>query len=174
MWIFFPGVYQNFREAVCLSGQLPCMPSSCGVFRGTEKLANSCSVALCAVDLKGCLRLLCQWADCSECRGSLGMAQDLVSTALSTADPMGFLRICSLHRSRAASSLPQHKLQGGRGRSGRMGVVFEGRAFGRSWVLSLLCSQQAALGLGTWGRGCLTNCSECSGYSRMGHNMVSS
>ena len=52
-----------------LWGQLPScpvykgiswMPSSCGVFRGADKLVIIFSVALCAVDLWGFLGLWCQ------------------------------------------------------------------------------------------------------------------
>jgi hypothetical protein len=58
----------------------PGMPSSCDVFRRADKLVISCSVALCAADLLGCLRLCCQLPNCSECRRSSGMAQDMVSS----------------------------------------------------------------------------------------------
>ena len=119
LWFLFPCVQQNSREAFCLLGQLPCMPqspqevfrlwcwvphcpmyrgtpgmpSSCGVFREADKLVISFSVALCAADLLGCLRLWCQLTKSSECRASSGMAQDMVSTALSAVDPLGWLRI---------------------------------------------------------------------------------
>ena len=63
------------------------MPSSCGVFRGADKLEIGCSVALCATDFLGYLRLQCQFpygqqiswdasvCDVSypECSGSSGM-----------------------------------------------------------------------------------------------------
>ena len=113
VWCLFLCVQQNSREAFSLLGQLPCMPqspqevfrlwcwvphcpmyrgtpgmpSSCGIFRGADKLVISCSVALCATDL-GCLRLWCQMLCCSECSRSSGMAQDMLSTALSEVDPL--------------------------------------------------------------------------------------
>ena len=43
-----------------------------------------CSVALCAVDLLGCLRLWCQLPNCSQCSRSSGMAQDMVSSGEQT------------------------------------------------------------------------------------------
>ena len=60
------------------------MPSSCGVFRGIDKLVISCSVAQCAADLLGCLRLWCRLPNSSECSGSSGMAQDMVSSGEQT------------------------------------------------------------------------------------------
>ena len=46
------------------------------VFRGADLLVISCSV-----------RLWCQLLNCSECRTSSGMAQDMVSIALGAVDP---------------------------------------------------------------------------------------
>jgi hypothetical protein len=86
-------------------GQLPCMPSSCGLFTGADKLTISCSVTLCAADLLGCLRLWCQLPDCSGCRGSSGMALDMMLTV----DLQVWVRISCLPRSRPASSLSQKK-----------------------------------------------------------------
>ena len=58
----------------------PGIPSSFGVFREANKLVVSCSVALWAADLLGCLRLWCQLPDSSECSESSGMARGMVSS----------------------------------------------------------------------------------------------
>ena len=86
----------GLQIAVTLA-QLPCVQrSSWDAFKlwclqGSREAG--CSVALCAADLLGCLRLWCQLPDCSECRESSGMAQDMVPTALSAEDCLEWVRI---------------------------------------------------------------------------------
>ena len=46
------------------------MPSSCGVFRGAEKVVISWSIAHCSADLLGCLRWWYQFPICSKCSRS--------------------------------------------------------------------------------------------------------
>ena len=93
LWFLFSLSQQNSREAFSLLGQLtymaqtvvvfrlwcllpdghvyrgsPGMLSSCGIFRGIDKLSISCSVALYTAYDLGCLRLWCQLHYCSSCR----------------------------------------------------------------------------------------------------------
>ena len=69
------------------------MPSSCGVLRGADKLAVSCSFVWCVEDLLGC-QLPCMQqitlnaSGCGvsypECSGSSGLVQDMVSSGEQT------------------------------------------------------------------------------------------
>lgn len=112
---------------------IPGMASSCGVFRGADMLVISCSDALCAMDLLGCLRMWylqgsrlsscqCQqkcrigvggysgvcpqvhWASKGSCGGTSGV---FFPNTLSTVDLLGFLRIWCLQGSRLPRSLSQ-------------------------------------------------------------------
>jgi hypothetical protein len=78
------------------------MPSSCGFFRGADKLEISCSVVLCVADLLlyqlSCMQQISSdvsdlSVSCPVGNESSGMHQAVVSVTLSTVDLLGWLRI---------------------------------------------------------------------------------
>ena len=119
---------QRSWEVFMLLGQLPScpvykgiswMPSSCGVFRGADKLVITFSVAhvqWTSGDSLGC------GVSYPEVSGFLGMSLAVVSDSLSAPD-LRILRMWYFHGSRLASNLSQQKGQG------RRGVVFGGQEF---------------------------------------------
>jgi hypothetical protein len=120
---------------------------------GSSQGQRSCwSVAQVAVDLLGGLQ----------------------TTALSTAGPLGWIRIWSLHRNRLTRGLPQQQGLGGWGGRDRRGVVFSRVGVWRVMGPDSSRLPAAALGLGKKCVWVLTNCSKCSRSCKMDQDMESS